>query len=134
VGVLLLVLTVPTHGLATRRPYLDAVSEMRAQVSRNADLVVRGTPLRIRFDTLGWTLPYPYAVAAALDEQGVDIVVREPFMIRQYGPRREAERGDVANVWVQTGKSAQAVPPGAVRLAYVPDTPDGPLAVYADVG
>ncbi len=134
VGVLLLVLTVPTHGLATRRPYLDAVSEMRAQVSRNADLVVRQTPLRIRFDTLGWTLPYPYAVAAALDEQGVDIVVREPFMIRMYGPRREAERGDVATVWVQTGKSAQAVPPGAVRLAYVPDTPDGPLAVYADVG
>lgn len=131
VGVLLLVLAVPTHGLATRRPYLEAVSEMRAQVTRNAERVTGDAPLRMRFDTLGWTLPYPYVVAAALDEQGVDIVVREPFMIRQYGPRRATQR-DIGTVWVQTGDGSQAAPRGAIRLAHVPDTPDGPLTVYAD--
>jgi len=72
-------------------------------------------------------------VAAALDEQGVDIVVREPFMIRQYGPRRVAERNGVGTLWVQLGDTARSTPSGAIRLAYVPDTPDGPLAVYAEV-
>lgn len=132
VGVLALVLTVPTQGLEKRRTYLEAVSEMRAQVSNNADRVPRQAPLRIRFDTAEWTLPYPFVVAAALDEQGVDIVVSEPFAIRQYGPRRAAERSDVGTVWVQTGDGAEVMPPGAIRLAYVPDTPDGPLAVFAD--
>lgn len=135
VGLVLLVLTVPTHGLPHKRPYFEAVSEMRAQVSRNADRVPRDTPLRIRFDTVKFTQPYPHVAAAALDEQGVDIVVRDPIDIRQYGPRRAAgEHSDVGTVWVQIGDLPDKTPPGAIRLAYVPDTPDGPVAVYADVG
>jgi len=127
VGALLLVFTVPTHGLPTRGAHLDAAGDIRSQVVQAADRVPRRVPVRMRFDTVGWTQPYPYVVAAALDEAGIDIVVEEPFMVRMYGADRAAGEGNRAEVVVQLGDAA---PPRRARtLAFVPDPRRGARCV-----
>lgn len=131
----LLVMTLPTRGLATQPPYRDAVSAVRDQVAANADRIPEGTRVEMRSDTLAWHLPYPYEISAELIGQDVDVVVRRPFSIRQYGPRRATRPGDVASVYAVVGKDApQTGRDGVVRLARVGDTPDGPVTVIFDPG
>ena len=129
IGVLALVLTLPTHGLQRNRRYYDTVSDIRTQVADSADLISDDVTVRVEVDGMGF-LFYPYDVLAALDRAGVDVAVDNPTAIRQFGPSRADDGSAGGEVWVVVGETATQAPPSAIRLAYVERSPDGPVGVF----
>lgn len=136
IGVVAVVLVLIATAVDVRQPetrarYEDAVRSVRDQVGDSAQQLA-GTRVVVRFDTLAWYLPYPYETSAALEQHGVDVVVVEEFMVRQYGPDRRARADDAATVYATVGAAPPPERDGVRHLARVRRTPDGEVTIVYD--
>ena len=96
----------------------DVIPALRALTSQLGTLEDEGTLL---YDTsrLRFAEPWTSSVMAALQERGIDFVVREEGWARQLGTRRRWDGRRLGRIYVLEGDAAREVPPGSVRVAHV---------------
>jgi hypothetical protein len=125
IGVLALVLTVPTHvnesGPVQFRATYDSISAVREQLADYFD--TSDAPAAVVFDAggIGFAEPYTIPVMAELIANGVDVVVADATLARQLGPDRylgtTSDQGAPV-VFVRVGADAATLPAGTERIAF----------------
>ena len=125
IGVLALVLTVPTYvnesGPLQFRATYDSISDVREQLADYFD--TSEAPAAVVFDAggIGFAEPYTIPVMAELIANGVDVVVADATLARQLGPDRylgpTSDQGAPV-VFVRVGADAATLPGGTERIAF----------------
>lgn len=127
IGILAVLATIPTYVNRSGPLYFadnyDAIASIRSQVDDFLD-GRDGAPTSIIFDAggIGFAEPYTAPVMAELLENGVEVLVADPTLARQLGPRRQLDSsrvdGATPTVFVRVGADALITPAGARRIAF----------------
>lgn len=126
------VATLPTHrSMASGPSSLSASQEAAVDlVGQLGSLEGRGPVL---WDSeLVFAEPFSGLVFAELQDRGIPFLVGDEVDVRQLGEGRRDDGSARLRLWEVVGPGARVVPDGAERVAYVEDSPWGPVALFVE--